>query len=110
MSRQTATLSADGATLLANIVPPRKDDDYCGELHVYGTFGGGTVKLQVSPDGGTTKNDYKDLSGVVWTATAADVVSFEICGGGTNSTPQKLYITLTGATAPSISVVLYDNR
>jgi len=47
-----------------------------GQMVVSGTFGGGTVKLQMSPDDGTTWVDVGGDSSV----TAAAVVNFDLNG------------------------------
>ena len=62
-----------------------------GQMVVEGTWGGGTVKLQVSPDDGTT---WVAVGGDS-TITADGVVNFDL-----NSCDIRL--NLSGATAPSL--------
>lgn len=58
-----------------------------------GTFGGGTMVLEVSPDGGTT---WIPLAGASYTAAFTTVI--------TMASGARLRAVLTGATTPSISV------
>lgn len=77
---------------------------------VSGTFGGGTFKLQISLDGGTTKVDLKDYSGANYSATADDNFNVELGGGNKLSDAPILYGVLSGATSPSITVRIIDNN
>ena len=63
------------------------------EFLAWGTFGGGTVKLQQSPDGGTTWLDFDSL-----TAAGRKVVTL------THSS--KVRASLSGATGPNITAKL----
>jgi hypothetical protein len=70
-----------------------------GSAAAWGTFGGGTAKLQQSPDGGTTWIDV-DRSGDTY-------VSFTANGeGGFELGLCLLRFSLTGATAPNVWVSL----
>lgn len=64
-----------------------------GVFVAWGTFGSGTVKLQQSPDAGTTYIDV-DRSGDTY-------VTFTVNGqGGFELPPCKLRTSLSGSTAP----------
>jgi len=65
-----------------------------GHAGAFGTFGGGTLAIQGSPDAGTTKVTLG--TDVTWTAN----------GLGNFLLPQgyTVYATLTGSTTPSITV------
>lgn len=65
-----------------------------GVFHVYGTFGGGTCKLQLSTDGAV----WTDVSGASFTAAGATV--FDPQG------PCKVRAVLSGATSPSLNADL----
>ncbi len=62
-------------------------------LSVYGTFGGGTVTVQYSPDGGTTYVNFPTPVSI----TAAGSVQITLPAGVT------LQATLAGAAGPSIN-------
>jgi hypothetical protein len=92
------------------VVKPAHADTYKATIHIAGSsFGSGAVKLQSSPDGGTTKVDLKDTSGAAYSTTANDVVNIELGDGGTNSDMIKLYAVMTDSTAPDVTVTVHDN-
>ncbi|MCK1543276.1 hypothetical protein IVB12_15275 [Bradyrhizobium sp. 179] len=67
-----------------------------GSFMVWGTFGGGTAKLQMSPDAGVTWIDV-DRAGDTY-------VTFTQNGeGGFDLGPCLLRVTLSGATAPTVN-------
>lgn len=65
-----------------------------GSFIAYGTFGGGTVKLQASPDGGTTWVDLLDENGSALSTNAAAVLEFHLAGG------VQVRANLAGGTGP----------
>jgi hypothetical protein len=69
-----------------------------GAVQFAGTFGGATVKLQVSNDG-TTYFDMKDLGGTVMSATAAALFEF---------TTAAAYIrpAISGGTGDAVDVIM----
>ncbi len=69
-----------------------------GSVQFSGTFGGATIKIQVSNDG-VSFFDMKDLAGTVISATAAGFFEFTTAG---------LYIrpAITGGTGDSVSAIL----
>jgi hypothetical protein len=79
-------------------------------VFVYGTFGSGTLKLQASPDGGTTKIDLPNLSGTAISVTANGIYNIQLGNGNALGADIILYAVLTGATNPSLTVAIYDNR
>jgi hypothetical protein len=62
----------------------------------FGTFGGGTFKLQFSPDGGASWVDYSPQNGVALTLTANGSLVFRL-------PPGQFRSVLTGSTAPSLN-------
>lgn len=72
-----------------------------GKLHVHisGTFGSGTAKLQMKSDSGT---DWLDLQGASWSAAADDIVEL-----GPQSV-NTVRLDLSGATSPDLTVILRD--
>jgi len=110
MAKYTVNLNADGTYLIATIKKPGGGvNAFEGTVHLTGTFGGGSVKLQTSPDGGTTKVDCKDISGSAYSATANDMVNIKLGDGGTLTDCIKLYAVLSGSTAPNINATLHSN-
>lgn len=110
MAKYTTTFAADGTAFLCNVVKPRNLPIWQATVYIYGTFGGGTVALQSSPNGGTTKLALKDFSGTAFTATADDNIPIQLGTGDKNSDRVKLYAVLTGSTAPSITIDVLDNN
>ena len=66
-----------------------------GTFAAFGTFGGGTIKLEASFDSGSTWLDLGDLT----TFTENGLANYEIY-------PSQLRASLTGSTTPSITVVI----
>jgi hypothetical protein len=73
---------------------------------IYGTFGGGTITTKVSADGVTYVNMIDDGSTVTFTSGAGE--NFQI--NSDENQPVYLGFTLAGATAPSITIKIYDNK
>lgn len=86
-------LTANGATT------PVRWSGGIGSVAAWGTFGGGTVALQMSPDNGTTWMNVDRTSDTYVTYTAPGNGDFQIglC---------LLRFNLTGATTPSVWVSL----
>jgi hypothetical protein len=114
MTKYTATITADGDYFLCDVNKKRDLVNFFYTGIVYGTggnnFGSGTVTLKISPNGGTTKLALKDASGSDITSTADDNYTGQLAGGNTNSDAPKLYASMSGSTAPSVTYVLYDNN
>lgn len=71
-------------------------------IAVWGTFDGGTMKLQASPDNGVTWIDVDRSGSTNATFTANGLGNYQI------NIPCLLRATLTGATAPSLYVLIGD--
>ncbi len=108
--RYTTTFSADGSNLLCKAVKAANVTNWLGSFMAGGGFGGGTLTMQVSPDGGVTKHTVKDVNGALVSLTAAGMFTAPLGNGSTNANDLEVYATLTGATGPTLSVQLYDNR
>ncbi|RQH14925.1 hypothetical protein [Bradyrhizobium sp. RP6] len=67
-----------------------------GSVSVWGTFGGGTVTLQMSPDSGTTWLDVDRTGDSFVTFTTPGVAGFELA-------PCLLRVNLTSAESPSLN-------
>lgn len=101
----TFTITANGTTDMGYAGAIPRNGRYVGTLFASGTFGGGTLKLQASPDGGITKFDIPDASGNTVAITAQSMRNLELGTGGI-----RLYAVLTGATAPNIKLTLADDN
>lgn len=86
IGEEQQSLAADGQTTKVYFSGGR------GTMTVFGTFGGGTVKLQRSVDNGTT---WIDVSGASVTANGQTNFEFSAC---------YLRADLSGATTPSVTV------
>jgi len=73
---------------------------------VYGTFGGGTITAKVSADNSTFVDLINNGSDV--TSTAGFAEKFFI--NSDENSPVYLGFTLAGATAPSITIKIYDSK
>lgn len=84
LNHDFAQLSADGSSVKSNIPV---DSEY--SLFAFGSFGGGTLTFEASPDGGTT-----------WLL----VVAFTSNGRSSHylSANEAVRVTLSGATTPTI--------
>lgn len=105
-------MSADASTVLANIHRRADSQSYAGSFFAQGTFGSGTVTLQVSIDGGTTKITVKDVLGNNVSLSANGYQNFVLGNPSTDLGADQitLYATLVGSTNPSLTVALFDNR
>lgn len=109
MAKRTTAITDTSATEIAMVVKPHNATTYNATICVSGTFGGGTVTLQLSPDNGTTKIPLKDQSGSVWSATANDVIEIEIGNSSHNSDNPILYATNAGGVGVNMTVTVFDN-
>lgn len=109
MALYTSTITADGDTKLIDVRLPRGKDKWVASVYIYGTFGSGTATLKASPDAGTTKITLKDSLGNNIATTAAAVYLVELGGTDKNAFSQGLYLTLSGATNPNLTVRVFDN-
>ena len=95
MAAPLVTFTADGnsnSIQLRNYVGP--NTQFAFTVFYTGTFGSGTVKLQASPDDGTTWVDIPNSS-----ATAATVLNMEI-------RTTKIRANLAGSSGASLSVYI----
>jgi hypothetical protein len=113
MARYQVTLTTASPTAyLCDVVRRHDSEAWVGTAYSYGTFGGGTVAIQGSPDGGVTKCTLKQEGTNVDATKTADGTVNVIHGGDANKNADypKIYATLTGSTGATVTVVLYDNR
>lgn len=110
MANYRTTISANTTgTAVITVHKPRSTTNWFATFAAYGTFGGGTLSYAFSPDGGTTKVTLKDGSGSAYSATSNDVVNLPLGVANHLGKEPIIYVVLSGATTPSITVDAYDN-
>lgn len=112
MAKYTLSFAADASLVKVCTVNRRRDATLWEATSFgYGTFGGGTITLFVSPDGGTTKVPLKDaVSGTAVSVATSGAMNFlKLGSGGTNSDELIIYATLAGSTAPALTLAIFDN-
>lgn len=112
MAKYTLTFGADAALQEVCRVNRRKDSqEWMANTFVYGTFGGGTMTLFVSPDGGTTKIALKDsIAGTaISVASTAAMNTVRLGNGDKNNEFLIIYATVAGSTNPALTVAIFDN-
>lgn len=97
---------------LCDIQKPRGFDSWFANVAINGSaFGGGTVSLHISFDGGTTKYPInQDGTASAASVTAAGAVNIRCGWTGVNQTTASLYASIGAATTPSLTIYVLDNR
>lgn len=108
--KSTTALTTNTSVQIGEAIRTVGSDIYEATIFVTGTFGGGTVVIQASPDNGTTKVTLKDTTGTVVSVTANDVYNVRLGNANKNGDSIKLYATMSGSTSPTVSVAVFDNR
>jgi hypothetical protein len=106
MALYTATFAADASTLLCNV--KKSNAPYEASVSISGGFGGGTVAIQVSYNGGVTKTTVAAADGQTAVSTNAARSFYFKLGQSSTNTPVQLYATVTGSTTPTLTVNLAD--
>lgn len=88
----------------------RKEVQNNGSLFVYGNFGGGTVAVNISPDGGVTFIPMLDQLGNAVSFTSDGMQNFYLNGCSNPIEDQQVVIqfALTGSTSPSLTYRIFD--
>jgi len=112
MAKYTAVLSAQNTSIKICDIDIRHDaNDWYATALLGGTFGTGTVSLQVSPDAGVTKFTInQDGTATAASATAAGALNIRLGNNNTNSNPLELYASIATAVNPAITISVFDNR
>lgn len=113
MSKKTISFTADATTILTECQAPtgKLTYDYIVQSSADATFGGGTLTILISLDGGTTKNALKDATGSAYSTAAADTFTGSIPARlNANDTRPIIYAKLTGSTTPTLTLTVVDNR
>lgn len=113
MALFTTVLAANNANqYICDIDRRRASPYYVATIMAYGTFSSGTVEIYISPDRGTTKIPLTLAPGspaVTFTANGMVLVNFGNISSN-NQTPLTVYAGISGASSPSVTVAVYDNR
>lgn len=108
MAKYRTNVTNTGNTYLCDIVKPRGADQWSGTINAYGTFGGTTLTLGLSTDGGTT---VVPISTSVFSITANGNITLPVAGSSNENDDQmKLYAIATGGSGIDITVDVLDNR
>jgi len=100
------TTNTESSTI--TLINPRSGGDSVFKtIGIQGTFGSGTATLEVTIDGGTTWIPFTSAGAAV-EYTVNDVRNMRVCSDAKE--PIKLRFALTGATTPSIQMIVYDVR
>jgi hypothetical protein len=110
--KHTAQITANESVFLCDARRIVEKPMFKATIAVSGDFDGGTVTLQMSPDGGTTKINLRDVTGTIASITAADAYNIELGFGGTNGDNIKLYATMDGSSESTtgVNVAVFDNQ
>lgn len=110
MAKSTVTLTNATPAVLDIAAPVLGNMFYEGTIIVKGSFGSpaGTLALTISDDNGVTQIPLKDVNGNAISAVAA-LGMYNVRLGG-DATALRIYATITGATAPSLIVSIFDTN
>lgn len=110
--KYTAALSAQNTNVyVMDVHKPRGGEDCCTfTIMASGTFGGGTVTVNVSPDSGTTLAPLAPINGSSPSITSVGAYTFKIGNGGRNTDQPKIYVAVGAATTPSLVITCWDNN
>lgn len=108
MAKYRTNVAATGNTYLCDITKPRGADQWSGTIIAYGTFGGTTLTLGISSNGGAT---VVPINTDVFSVTANGAVTLPVAGSSNeNDGDMKLYAIATGGENINITVDVLDNR
>lgn len=105
------TVNITGTTdnqLLGRIRSARGLSGFGGSVYVKINSGSGTVKIQTSPDGGTTKYTVKDTGGVEIETSSNAFFNFVHGVPNSNSDFIDIYADLSSGSNADIDVILFD--
>jgi len=112
MSKYTAALSAQNTNAkVFDVHKPRNGSESClFTLGVYGTFGTGTVTVNLSPDGGITLLPLAPINGSSPSITANGAYTFKVGNGDKIDDYPSIYVAIGAATNPDLDIVAWDNN
>jgi hypothetical protein len=108
----TSFTANNQSTQICEIKKTRREASfYINTILAYGTFGSGSLAFYVSPDGGTTKIPLTNSPGGTGIAlTANGMIGNQFGHSSSNTQTMTMWATLTGATSPSLIVLVDDNN
>lgn len=108
----TNSITTNVQTYICDIHRRKDTWVYIVTLYAAGTFGGGTISWNWSPDGGTTILPIKSAAGTAITSTANDSFNVQFGNGDDilSANQLKIYATMAGAISPVVTVGAIDNR
>jgi hypothetical protein len=106
-----SNLTVNGSTEEGTIINPNNGVSPFQVVYASGSFGGGTLTVEISNDGGTSWFDATNSVGAV-TFTASGAERLFLLGNANNVLAKKIKVrcTLAGATSPNINVSIADCR
>lgn len=108
--KHTANITGNQSVFLCEVQKGELLDMYEATIFATGTFSAGTVTIQASPDGGTTKVNLRDITGEVVAITQDDVYNVRLGNGRKLGDYIQLYATMAGAGTPAVAISVFDNR
>jgi len=110
MVKKSITMTTNTSTLLSQAKRSADKESYFGSIFATGTWGGGTMTFQASPDGGTTKVTLLDQSGAAVSLTANGMVNIELGSGSSTTDDIGIYANLSGSAGATLAVTIFDNN
>lgn len=112
MAKYTAALSAQNTNVyIFTVHKPRGGETDCTfTVMVGGTFGTGTVTINISPDGGTTLYPLAPINGSSPSITALGAYTFKVGNGDKLSDAPTIYAAVGAATNPVLTITAFDNN
>ncbi len=111
--RNTTVFSANNqSSQICEIKKTRRESSfYINTILAYGTWSSGTLSFYISPDGGTTKVALTSTPGGTGiTLTANGMIGNQFGHSSSNNQSLTMWATLTGASSPSLIVIVDDNN
>lgn len=110
MAKHQTTVTSNAAYYVATIRRRRDAWSYLATLLAFGTWGGGSLSWQLSPDAGATLLPLKDLSGNALVSNSNDSFNSQFGNTVNNNDSLQIWVTMAGATNPNVTVRIDDNN
>lgn len=107
--KHTKNINGAVSVEICSVRKRQEVDMYEATIFAAGAFGGGTITIQASPDGGTTKVNLRDISGSVVAITQDDAYNVRLGFADKLGEEIKLYATMAGGAAQDVDVTVFDN-
>lgn len=109
MAKVSKQFTEDANEIIEHVYKPRNAGYYFATVYAFGTFGGGTVKLQVSLDDGATKIDLLDENGDAVSFTSAGMANIKLGGSIGLNEAQQIFVDVNGSTSADVTVAIFNN-